>query len=83
MLRHSAMAFHLADLPRLGAVAQRSTVAGIAPLFHITGIIAHVGVAFSSRSTLILHYRFEPSLVARHQSERRPAFTARSPPSTP
>ena len=50
-------------------------VLGLAPLFHITGIIAHIGVAFSARASLVLHYRFEPSLVLDMIRERRPTFT--------
>jgi long-chain acyl-CoA synthetase len=75
MLRHSGMAFTSQIFRDWAPVAMGSTVLGIAPLFHITGIIAHIGVAFSSRSALILHYRFEPSLVLDIIRERRPAFT--------
>ena len=75
MLRHSGMAFTSQIFRDWAPVAAGSAILGIAPLFHITGIIAHVGVAFSSRSRLILHYRFEPSLVLDVIRERRPTFT--------
>jgi long-chain acyl-CoA synthetase len=75
MLRHSGMAFTSQIFKEWSPVAAGSEILGIAPLFHITGIIAHVGVAFSSRSALILHYRFEPSLVLDVIRERRPSFT--------
>jgi long-chain acyl-CoA synthetase len=75
MLRHSSMAFTsqiFRDWPAVGADA---IILGLAPLFHITGMIAHIGVAFSARSALVLHYRFEPSLVLDIIRERRPTFT--------
>ena len=75
MLRHSGMAFTSQIFRDWAPVAPGSIVLGIAPLFHITGIIAHIGVAFSSKSALILHYRFEPSLVLDTIRERRPNFT--------
>ncbi len=75
MLRHSAMAFTSQIFRDWAPVPRSAMVLGIAPLFHITGIIAHIGVAFSARGTLILHYRFEPSLVLDVIRERRPAFT--------
>jgi long-chain acyl-CoA synthetase len=40
-------------------------VLGIAPLFHITGLIAHVGLALSAPLPLVLAYRFDPSETLR------------------
>ena len=75
MLRHSGMAFTSQIFRDWAPVPRGATILGIAPLFHITGIIAHIGVAFSARASLILHYRFEPSLVLDVIRERRPTFT--------
>jgi long-chain acyl-CoA synthetase len=75
MLRHSSMAFTSQIFRDWAPVPLGSIVLGIAPLFHITGIIAHIGVAFSARASLVLHYRFEPSLVLDMIRERRPTFT--------
>ncbi len=75
MLRHSGMAFTSQIFRDWGPVPAGSSILGIAPLFHITGIIAHVGVAFSAKAPLILFYRFEPSLVLDTIRERRPTFT--------
>lgn len=38
---------------------------GIAPLFHVTGLIAHIGVALLLPMPLVLGYRFHPELMAR------------------
>jgi len=40
-------------------------VLGIAPLFHITGLIAHVGLVLSAPLPLVLAYRFDPSETLR------------------
>ncbi len=37
----------------------------IAPLFHVTGLIAHIGVAFLLPMPLVLGYRFHPVGMAR------------------
>jgi len=48
---------------------------GLAPLFHITGLIAGLGVSLAAAAPLVLGYRFDPAatleLIARH----RPTFT--------
>ena len=48
---------------------------GIAPLFHITGLIGHVGLSYLTPMPLILAYRFEPQVVLDALREHRPTFT--------
>ena len=48
---------------------------GIAPLFHITGLIGHVAVSMLTPAPLVLAYRFEPQVVLDAFLEHRPAFT--------
>ena len=45
------------DWMRLG---EDDVVLGVAPLFHITGLIGHVGVSMLVPMPLVLFYRFEP-----------------------
>jgi long-chain acyl-CoA synthetase len=56
-------------------VGTQGSVLGVAPLFHITGLIGHIGVCLLSGSTLILAYRFEPQVVLDTIREHRPTFT--------
>jgi long-chain acyl-CoA synthetase len=56
-------------------VGTAGSVLGIAPLFHITGLIGHIGVSLLSGSPLILAYRFEPQVVLDAIREHRPTFT--------
>jgi len=37
---------------------------GIAPLFHVTGLIAHIGVCLLTPMPLVLGYRFHPVVMA-------------------
>ncbi|WP_347060082.1 AMP-binding protein [Blastococcus sp. HT6-30] len=48
---------------------------GIAPLFHITGLIGHIAVSLLAPAPLVLAYRFEPQVVLDAFVEHRPAFT--------
>ncbi|HEY0813836.1 MAG TPA: AMP-binding protein [Pseudonocardia sp.] len=50
-------------------------VLGVAPLFHITGLIAHVTVSLLAGVPLVLFHRFEPSLGIDVIREHRPTFT--------
>lgn len=53
-------------------------VLGVAPLFHITGLIAHVTIAQLLGVPLVLFHRFEPSLAVEVIREQRPTFTVGS-----
>lgn len=53
-------------------------VFGVAPLFHITGLIGHVAVCLLVPMPLILAYRFEPNVVLDALKEHRPTFTVGS-----
>ncbi|HWN28726.1 MAG TPA: AMP-binding protein [Actinomycetospora sp.] len=54
------------------------SVLGIAPLFHITGVVAHTAVCLLVPMPLVLAYRFEPNVVLDAIREHRPTFTAGS-----
>ena len=56
-------------------VGTNGSVLGIAPLFHITGLIGHIGVCLLTGSPLILAYRFEPQVALDAIREHRPTFT--------
>ena len=51
------------------------SVFGIAPLFHITGLIGHIAVSFLAPMPLVLAYRFEPAVVLDAFREHRPTCT--------
>jgi long-chain acyl-CoA synthetase len=51
------------------------SVFGIAPLFHITGLIGHIAISFLAPMPLVLAYRFEPSVVLDALVRHRPTYT--------
>ena len=50
-------------------------VLGVAPLFHITGLIAGIAVCFLLPAELVLGYRFDVGVLLDAIRERRPTFT--------
>jgi long-chain acyl-CoA synthetase len=58
----------------MGFTAEDS-VLGVAPLFHITGLIGHVGVALLAGCPLVINHRFEPGVVIDAIREHQPTFT--------
>ncbi len=55
-------------------LSETDVVLGAAPLFHITGLIGHVGLCLLLPAPLVLGYRFEPAVVRDLVVERRPTF---------
>jgi long-chain acyl-CoA synthetase len=49
-------------------------VLAIAPLFHITGLIGHIGLAWAIRAPMILAMRFHPAVVAEAAEQHRAEF---------
>ena len=49
-------------------------VFGMAPLFHITGLIGGIGMAWHLAEALVIMYRFHPEVALEAMMERRPAF---------
>ena len=54
---------------------QPDVILGIAPLFHITGLVAHMGPAITTGAALVLGYRFDVNLMADLIELYRPTFT--------
>lgn len=63
------------DLWRAWAgLEDRKAVLAVAPLFHITGLVGHVGVSFGTGSPLILSMRFHPEVMAESAQEYQADF---------
>ena len=57
---------------------QTDTILGVAPLFHITGIVAHVAIAFHLGIPMVLHHRFDAADVLRLIEKYHVTFTVAS-----
>jgi len=70
-----AMAFNGTGLGAWFKLDGNSRILGIAPLFHITGIVCHLSVTFALGASLILNYRFEPQSILDAIRATRPTYT--------
>jgi long-chain acyl-CoA synthetase len=75
MTTHANMAFNAQVYRDWMGLTPDDVVLGIAPLFHITGMIGHVAVALLTRMPLVLAYRFDPHVVLDAIAEHRPTYT--------
>lgn len=72
---HSTMAFNAQTYRDWIGLDPTDSVLGVAPLFHITGLIGHVALALLLPCPLVLAHRFEPGVVLDAIREHRPTFT--------
>ena len=74
MLRHDSLAFNAQLLATWCEMSATSRIWALAPFFHITGLVCHMLAGFSAQATLIVHYRFDPSLALEVIRATRPTF---------
>lgn len=78
MNTHANLAFNAQVYRDWMGLGADDTVLGVAPLFHITGLVGHVGIALLAGCPLVLAHRFEPHVVMDAIREHRPTFTVGS-----
>jgi long-chain acyl-CoA synthetase len=78
MNTHRNVVFNSRAYQRWMDLTPEDSVLGVAPLFHITGLIAHVGVALLVPMPMVLGYRFEAATVLDMIERHRPTFTVGS-----
>ena len=59
-------------------LTDKDVILGLAPLFHVTGLIGHVTLAVLTGSPLVLFYRFEANEACRLAALHRATFTVSS-----
>jgi long-chain acyl-CoA synthetase len=75
MCTHAAMAFNSQTYRDWMGFTAADSVLGVAPLFHITGLIGHMGAALIAACPLVISHRFEPQVIIDAIREHRPTFT--------
>ncbi|KQS68634.1 class I adenylate-forming enzyme family protein [Modestobacter sp. Leaf380] len=75
MNTHSSMTFNAYTYREWMRLGPEDSVLGVAPLFHITGLIGHVAIAMLVGCPLVLAHRFQPDVVLEAIREHRPTFT--------
>jgi long-chain acyl-CoA synthetase len=74
VITHGAFSFNSKAFCEIAQLSMGAPVLGIAPLFHITGIVCCFGTAMRLAAPLILTYRFEPAVVLDAIKEWQPKF---------
>jgi long-chain acyl-CoA synthetase len=75
MNTHANLAFNSQTYRDWMGLTDTDSVLGVAPLFHITGLVGHVGLALLLPCPLVLAHRFHPEVVLDAMREHRPTFT--------
>jgi long-chain acyl-CoA synthetase len=75
MLQHRSVAFNSQFTRDWCSLSTDDLLLAVAPLFHVTGFVCNLGAALSAGCSMLLHYRFEPSVVLELVRERRPTYT--------
>ena len=78
METHSNVAFNSEVYRTWMQIGDEDSVFGAAPLFHITGLIGHIGLAGLAGVPLILFHRFDPEEALRLIEKWRPTMTIAS-----
>ena len=75
MNTHGNVVFATSVYERWIGITSDDTILGLAPLFHVTGLIGHVALAMLTGSPLILFYRFDANEACRLSERYRATFT--------
>ncbi|TDG06312.1 long-chain fatty acid--CoA ligase [Paraburkholderia guartelaensis] len=72
---HGNFAFNSQTYRDFCGLREGGPILGVAPLFHITGLVGHIGAAWIARAPLILTHRFDPAATLDAIEEHRAEFT--------
>jgi long-chain acyl-CoA synthetase len=75
LIRHNNMVYNTVVYEKVARLDRHDVVLGVAPLFHITGIVAHVAIAFHLGIPMVLSGRFDPGDTLRLIEKYRASFT--------
>jgi long-chain acyl-CoA synthetase len=75
MNTHGNVVFNSEAYRQWMSLTPDDVVLGIAPLFHITGIVAHITVSLLVPMKLVLAFRFDPATVLDAIERTKPTFT--------
>jgi len=75
MNTHRNVVFATAVYEHWIGLTQADVILGLAPLFHVTGLIGHVTLAMLTGSPLVLFYRFDAAQALKLAQQHRATFT--------
>jgi long-chain acyl-CoA synthetase len=75
MNTHRNVVFATSVYERWIGITREDTILGLAPLFHVTGLIGHVTLSLLTGSPLVLFYRFDAHEACRLTERHQATFT--------
>jgi len=78
MSTHANVVFNAQTYRDWMDLTRDDVILGVAPLFHVTGLVAHLALAMLLGCSLVLAYRFEPEVILEVLRTARPTFTVGS-----
>ncbi|GAC1378546.1 MAG: hypothetical protein NVSMB48_00180 [Marmoricola sp.] len=78
MVVHGGMAFSSQVYRESIRLTESDRILAVAPLFHITGLVGHVGASLITGAAMVMHHRFDGDVVMDAIREHRPTFTVGS-----
>jgi long-chain acyl-CoA synthetase len=75
---HRNVVFATTVYERWITLSSEDTILGLAPLFHVTGLIGHLTLSMLTGSPLVLFYRFDAEEACRLIERHRATFTVSS-----
>ncbi|MEV1291452.1 AMP-binding protein [Pseudonocardia sp. NPDC049635] len=78
MTTHRNVVFNAQTYRDWIGIGADDVVLGIAPLFHITGLVGHIAVSLLTGAPLVLMYRLDPALTIDTVEAERATFTVGS-----
>ncbi len=78
MTTHRNVVFNAQTYRDWIGIGPQDVVLGVAPLFHITGLIGHIAICLLAGAPLVLMYRLDPALTIQTVQAERATFTVGS-----
>jgi long-chain acyl-CoA synthetase len=78
MTTHRNVVFNAQTYRDWIGIGPDDVVLGIAPLFHITGLVGHIAISLRTGAPLVLMYRLDPALTIETARAERATFTVGS-----
>ena len=74
MLTHGGISHNAQLAAQWFDLGETDPVLGMAPLFHVTGLVLHLGISWYAGSPVILGHRFHPTQILDAVERRRPTM---------
>jgi long-chain acyl-CoA synthetase len=78
VIQHGSLARASQTYREWVGLSDTDRILGVAPLFHITGLVGHVGASLIAGAPLVLTHRFSGDVILDAIREHRPSFTVGS-----